>query len=143
MLYNGKELKEITEPQVFNPPKWMLVSQFEDDPIKRQVVAIIKKLNGEVRALADSLCDPNLIEWNHCAEIPGEAPELATNLQLAEWLAKGNGQMQHKNGGFAYSCIACKLKKEQELAESCLVRKWGDTEWHEPTLEYMGIGEGA
>ena len=36
----------------------------------------------------------------HCAEIPEESSELATNIQLAEWLAKGFGIMKRFISGY-------------------------------------------
>ena len=45
---------------------------------------------------------------------------LMTNLQLAEWLAKGNGQYKFRNG-YAVGDI--------------LIRPWGTDEWIKPSLE--------
>lgn len=62
---------------------------------------------------------------------------LATKRELAKWLAQGNG--------------ACLITATGEMCERLMsdnadfevrpgrfaVRKWDDSEWHEPTADYM------
>ena len=73
-------------------------------------------------------------------EIPEEPkPRRATNRELAEWLAKGNGQ---KSGNKGIACISYSyghLADDCEIDKTVVVRKWGDAEWHEPTVDYMGL----
>lgn len=54
MKHKGIELKEITTPQVFDPPKEMFVwTTFDDTPKKRDVCAIVKYKNGDTVAITD------------------------------------------------------------------------------------------
>ena len=83
MKYKGIELKKITEPQIFNPPKKMLVWSRESDvnPTEHYVYAIVNR--G-----ADScpvICQ--YATWKYCAEIP-EVPELVTYRELPVGLRK-------------------------------------------------------
>lgn len=63
--------------------------------------------------------------------------EMLTHKQLAEWLARGNGQMYKGKAGFNYSQFIY-----QAIYDDCpvpvghYVRKWGDTKWHNPTMDY-------
>ena len=57
--------------------------------------------------------------------------------QLAEWLVKGNGQAVSEHRHLVFSTISYEMKQEVcELPDGWQVRKWGDTEWHEPTMGY-------
>lgn len=64
-----------------------------------------------------------------------------TNIQLMEWLAKGNGIA--KNDGMSqcipYSGSCSEDMLDKPIREQIRIRKWHDTEWHIPTEEYMGI----
>jgi hypothetical protein len=67
------------------------------------------------------------------AETKTETP--MTNREVAEWLAKGNGEIlslsNMRNHILNYSELAEKLLCEH------LIRKWSDSEWHKPTKEYI------
>ena len=135
MKYKGIELKEFEseKPVLFDPPKRMLVWDYVDGtPIEKDVIAFIPNRYHKVIEQTSV--------YIHCAEIPDTGSELATNRELAKWLAQGNGQ--YKTGG------SPRLWTEHPYdigydGESCpntiKVRKWGDKEWHEPTLEYLGL----
>ena len=133
MKYKGIELKKITEPQIFDPPKKMLVWSRESDvnPTEHYVYAIVNR--G-----ADScpvICQ--YATWKYCAEIP-EVPELVTYRELARWLAKGNGEAMWSStvlSNWNYTTD----EENKVLDESLSVRKWDDTEWHKPTREYLGL----
>ena len=63
-------------------------------------------------------------------------PIAATNMEVAEWLSKGNGQIR----------LACTISTDYEYGASMdkavcnySVRKWEDKEWHVATYEYLGI----
>lgn len=128
MKYKGIELKEITEPQLFNPPKPMLVWDSDGEcPVELNVCAIVNR--DGFRVITERSA------WKHCAEIP-EEPKLATCRELAEWLAKGKGQIQIYDN--IYTIISYKASQENSPAEF-KVRKWSETEWHEPTREYLGL----
>lgn len=64
-----------------------------------------------------------------------------TNIQLMEWLAKGNGIA--KNDGMSqcipYSGSCSEDMLDKPIREQIRIRKWHDTEWHVPTREYMEI----
>ena len=74
----------------------------------------------------------------HCAEIPEESSELATNIQLAEWVSKGFGLI--KRAGYITNHVSFDEESENSpVGDEILVRKWDDTEWHKPTREYLGL----
>ena len=85
---------------------------------------------------------------DHEYRIMQEEQKPVTNRELALWLVRGNGQIYHYDDtGFRteaktshgyhqeednYDCNVCK-----DL--HCKIRKWEDSEWHEPSREYMGL----
>ena len=77
--------------------------------------------------------------------IPRQKGEhLARMHELAEWLAKGNGQVCDYRGAGVVdrSCsvsdgIRYQIFESFDYCGSLVIKKWGDTEWHEPTREYM------
>ena len=141
--HNGMELEEITEPQIFDPPRKMMVWSYRDGEVcdfcEREVIAILPVM----RYHAHVVCRNGESLWwgTHCAPIPEKpAPRRATNRELAKWLAQGNGEVKYA------SQYAVKIKIEYGTTcdndpcdESFKVRKWDDTEWHEPDVAYMGI----
>ena len=132
MEYKGIELKEITEPQFFNPPKKMLVWDHYGDVVELKVYAVVNR--G-----ADSfpvICQYST--WKHCAEIPESKPKSVTYRELARWLSEGNGEVMWSKtvcSNWNYS----NDDENEALDESFTVRKWDDTEWHKPTREYLGL----
>ena len=142
MQYNGIELVEITEPQVFDPPKKMVV--WDNDANKKEciVAAILPGVAYPV-ATIDVLgrLDGN---YSHCAEIPEEPkPRRATNRELAKWLAQGNGQISKVEDGVLYTSSSWDYHREDDsfVKEEyrIRVRKWDDTDWNEPTIDYLGL----
>ena len=133
MEYKGIELKEITEPQLFDPPKKMLVWGRYENITELDVYAITSRKDFPV------ICENST--WRHCAEIP-KVPELelVTYRELASWLAEGNGEVMWANNvlsNWNYSTD----EENKALDESLSVRKWDDTEWHKPTREYLGLDD--
>ena len=133
MEYKGIELKEITEPQLFDPPKKMLVWGCYENITELYVYAITSRKDFPV------ICENS--NWRHCAEIP-EVPEskLVTYRELARWLSEGNGEVMWANNvlsNWNYSTD----EENKALDESLSVRKWDDTEWHKPTREYIGLDD--
>lgn len=130
-MYHGIELEEITEPQIFNPSKPMLV--WDDDgehPVKLNVCAIVNR--DGFRVITERT------DWKHCAEIP---EVLATHRELAKWLAQGNGEMRKDT---CMATVYSFLSYDNSLANNPVnayinVRRWTDTEWHKPTREYLGL----
>lgn len=65
---------------------------------------------------------------------------MATYRELAMWLAKGNGE--YKIIGYLGAGTKHEYMEEhgnKPLAHDYRVRKWTETEWHEPTIAYMGL----
>lgn len=76
MKYKGIELKEVTEPQLFNPPKKMLVWDICTNIVELKVYAIASREQFPV------ICENST--WKHCAEIPTVTEsELVTYRELA------------------------------------------------------------
>ena len=87
-----------------------------------------------------------LKEYKHkfSYKIPAEEskPRRATNRELAKWLAQGNGEMRYERKQYVYyasTCFDYDTDNEDEPRFGIHVRKWDDTDWHEPTAYYMGI----
>ena len=126
MKYNGIELKEITEPQIFDTPKKMLVwNNVMQEPTTGDVVAIVRRNDGICAMCFDGECYP------YCAEF-----RRLTNREFSRWLAKGYGECRSSSG-----CADTAWMYETELDDKPVVewakaRKWDDSEWHEPTVEY-------
>lgn len=132
MKYNGIELEEVTKPQIFDPPKKMLVWGRYECINELDVYAIVSRKDFPV------ICENST--WRHCAEIP-EA-KLATYRELARWLAEGNGEVNDElndEGAIYTQLFYCKGRENDFVGDSIHVRKWTDTEWHEPTREYLGL----
>ena len=131
MEYKGIELKEVTEPQLFDPPKKMLVWDDCINPVELDVYAIVGRKDFPV------ICEYS--PWRHCAELPKvHELELVTYRELARWLSEGNGEVMWANNvlsNWNYSTD----EESKALDESLSVRKWDDTEWHKPTREYIGL----
>jgi hypothetical protein len=147
MKYKGQELTEFktTESIFFDKPKKMLVwDDASTAGLKYDVVAVIPRRESyPVIGVKHT--------WKHCAEIP-EQPKLATVRQLAQWVRK-NGEVRyeflpmgtviitsdlHYEPGEEDKEVSC-MEKRKFNATKVYVRKWEDTEWHEPTREYLGL----
>ena len=132
MKYKGIELKEVTEPQFFNPPKKMLVWDNYGDVIELEVYAVVNRGSDAYRVIC------RYSTWKHCAEIPESKPKSVTYRELSRWIAEGNGEVMWANNvlsNWNYSTD----EESKALDESLSVRKWDDTEWHKPTREYLGL----
>lgn len=67
-------------------------------------------------------------------------PRRATKRELAKWLAQGNGEMSSDHP--AASLVInnkpyVKTQGEDPVDDATIIRKWEDTDWHEPTVDYM------
>ena len=132
MKYKGIELKEITEPQLFNPPKKMFVWDSCANIVELKVYAIASREQFPV------ICENS--NWKHCAEIPESKP--VTYRELARWLAEGNGEVKddvNDEGAIYTSQVYWKGQENDSVVDSIYVRKWDNTEWHKPTREYLGL----
>ena len=129
MEYKGIELTEVTKPQIFDPPKKMLV--WDDDyecPSTANVYAIT------TRKYSNVICENTA--WLHCAEIPEQ--KKVTNRELACWLAGGNGEAKIVNDVFIHWTYG-EIEADKNVEDNVSVRKLDDTEWHKPTREYLGL----
>ena len=133
MEYNGIELKEITTSQIFDPPKEMLVWDYVDSaPFKMPVHAIVASKTFPVIAEEG--------DYQYCAEIPEEPKSRrATNRELSKWLAKGHGEYRNQIGAVSNLYIYVDLETDVAVPSYIRARKWDDIDWHEPTVDYMGI----
>lgn len=67
-----------------------------------------------------------------------EKPKRMTNMQLAEWCAKGNGTWSHEPSKFRsryhYFWFSERAENE-EVCPSIIIRPWGSDEWVAPTID--------
>lgn len=134
MKYAGKELVEITTPQIFTQSKEMLV--WDADFIRHNYVPQHATVYAIVKVENHYVAVTNGRNWQHCAEIP--TARRATNRELAKWCAQGNGE--NTDGCWVYQTHAYpKAAENIEVDKNILVRKWEDADWHEPTVDYMSI----
>jgi hypothetical protein len=105
-------------------------------PIERLVCAVIPyRSSGSVITTNGA--------YEYCAEIPEKpAPRMATNRELARWLAQGNGEVIDSTHYINTYHEYFRCLDKNEVHKTIQVRKWDDTEWHTPDVEYMGIEEG-
>ena len=137
MKYNGIELKEFTSDKtvIFDKPRKMLVWDDCNPDLLMTDTVYAYLVNRHPKVQGDKYA------WQHCAEIPEEPkPRRATYLELMKWLAQGNGFFT--NVSACYEWAYCEVDKRFEddiCPASVRVRKWEDKEWHEPTVDYMGL----
>lgn len=63
-----------------------------------------------------------------------------TNRELAQWLVEGYGQFTYMSGNEAmYHYSYTRSEDDTPIHKDIRVRLWKDSEWHEPTREYMGL----
>lgn len=130
--YNGQYAEIVTTPQVFEKPKEMLAWN-GNLPTRRMIVAILP--NG-------TAIDTDKNWLRQCAFIPEKpAPRRATTRELSKWLAQGNGEVMDINGVVDTVWVYPHIWSKESVRDCVKVRKWDDTEWHEPNVEYMGLEE--
>lgn len=85
-------------------------------------------------------------EWldDHEYRIMQEEENPVTHRELARWLAQGRGEWRWYNVDDVtpYAQIDFRYSVDEvfhPVKRLVLVRKWEDSEWHEPTREYMGL----
>ena len=138
--YNGMELEEVTEPQIFDPPRKCVVfdSYDEEKSVIRNVVAVLPASFNEC---GGSVITEEKQCWKHCAILPDPPkPRRATNRELARWIAEGKGEI------LVPHCVTQHVsypvgRDNAECVSGQQVRKWSDTEWHEPTVDYLFGGD--
>lgn len=140
MIYNDKVLVPITTADVQGLPKKMLVWNSNcNHAEERTVIALVKDEVGVIYAIAQITPTERrsgVAVWQYCAEIP--KVRIATYSELSQWLAKGNGEVRHN--GIVYAHWNYDYRDANNIVKSqILVKKFEDTEWHEPTVDYLGI----
>lgn len=137
MKYKGNELQEFTtdKPIVFDPPKKMFVcdtAELLSDCNIDYVYAYIPAAEYPVKTSRNC--------FSRCAEIPEDMkPRRATNRELAKWLAHGNGECKDARVGKVWLTYEYYANEEYDECSSYIkIRNWDD-EWHEPTVDYMGL----
>jgi hypothetical protein len=67
--------------------------------------------------------------------------ELVSYRELDKWLATGQGEMREKGTDIIRTSLFAgyHVGSEKIPVQNILVRKWNDTEWHEPTKEYCYV----
>jgi hypothetical protein len=139
--YNGMELEEFTTPQIFDPPKTMVVWEDDEKPTTAVVIALLAKSSNFQYRVVINDCS----FYPHCALLPDPPkPRRATNRELARWMAQGNGE--YKEIITDHECCMTYFYysdrgRNVELPKGIKVRKWSDTEWHEPTVDYLFGGD--
>lgn len=136
--YNGMELEEFTsdKPVFFDTNKEGIVWNDISNKDRVIVLSYDPRSKYPIRSNNDRI-------WKHFAFIPEKPePRRATNRELTKWLAQGNGERIDKNGKFIFTDFGYKECYSDDVVDDIfLIRKWDDTEWHEPTVDYMGIEE--
>lgn len=140
--YNGMELEEVTEPQVFDPPKKCVCwnDEFPLNKSEAYVAAILPVSSGWIHRVFVRQQNDTPGLYNHCAILPDPPkPRRATNRELSRWLAHGNGECLGSQDDADTAWNYPMESSNAPLREGAKVRKWSDTEWHEPTVDYMGL----
>lgn len=139
--YNGMELEEVTTPQIFDPPKTMVVWEDGEKPTTAVVIAILAESSNFQYRVAINDCS----FYPHCALLPDPPkPRRATWLEVARWCATGNGLVYDTYRDKIDTGIMFKsFEGSEPIIDEIKVRKWSDTEWHEPTVDYLFGGDNA
>lgn len=65
-----------------------------------------------------------------------EEDERMTNRQLAEWVAKGNGEYSFGQSSTAFcSYDYSRANEHDSVSATTLIRRWKDTDWMKPTKD--------
>lgn len=141
MKYKGIELVEITEPQIFSPPKKMLVWGEHDKEARVDTIYAIgpSSMDLPVRAISgDGRFGTHCYE--HCAENP--KTRRATWKELAYWLMDGKGLIISNNTNRVDTgVIFDSADIDKDVSDNLKVMRRDDNDWHEPTADYMGLEE--
>lgn len=142
--YNGMKLEEVTKPQIFDPPKKCVVfdSYDEKKSIIRNVVAVLPASFNKCGGILAVITEEKQY-WKHCALLPDPPkPRRATWLEVAKWCATGNGLVYDTYRDKIDTGIMFKsFEGDEPIMDEIKVRKWSDTEWHEPTEDYLFGGD--
>lgn len=76
--------------------------------------------------------------YRYAYDVPDELREtdIMTNIELAEWLARGNGLIKWEGVSESYTYLILNDSNWNDQAdESILIRAWDEKEWHRPWKE--------
>ena len=143
--YNGMELEEFTsdKPVAFSEGTKAICwdsNEYKDGFWSLlDIIAFIPYLKDPVLT-RDYLNDSQDSPYRHCALLPDPPkPRRATWLEVARWCATGNGLVYDTDRDKIDTGIMFKPSNEHEpIMDEIRVRKWSDTEWHEPDVESLG-----
>ena len=116
MQYKGIEVKELTEPQIINPPRPMLVW---DTGSTRPGIACVYAIGPSsmaypVRTIDNYHISESII-YQHCADIPDDPKSRrATNREVSKWLALGNGEVTLNNSPIRKTSIYYSTAEENK-----------------------------
>ena len=138
--YNGMELEEFAPKDscFFDPPKKAVFINEDHEPIRE------KRLFSFDKRFHCPFTDEENLCWPHCALLPDPPkPRMATNRELSRWLAQGNGECLGSQDDADTAWNYQMESSNAPLREGAKVRKWEDTEWHDPTVDYLFGGNDA
>lgn len=144
MIYHVEELTPITEQQVFDPPQEMLVWDYESCSIygihKKEVLAILPNKEEYRKHEIKPVLATDGTKWNFCANVP---PKKRANWeQLAYWLIDGKGLVLDADTNRVDTGVYFNMNDmHDEVGERYYVMARGESKWHEPTIDYLGIKE--
>lgn len=96
------------------------------------------KVHSELKEVNDNLCpfkNDCGASYQFIREVIEEKPVLMTYRQLAEWLAKGNGQYKYDTA-LLFSCLSYECVNEHDaVRKNIRIRRWDSDEWVVPTVE--------
>lgn len=143
--YKGMELEELNPDKSvsFNPPIKCVGWNNKDVKVEFELSSALSKDIWLHRFIGKSKYGEP-VAFMFCAPLQEKfAHRRATNRELSKWLAQGNGEwgiskfgvIEKAEIGWFYDTGYEKQTLQSELR----VRKWEDTEWHVPTVDYLGI----
>lgn len=134
--FGGQTLVEFTSdvPVVFDKPINMYVTDDSDDFTGGIIDEIIVY---DPRRVLKAIGTHNA--WRHCFSfLDKPEPRRATWLELAKWCLEGKGLVLDKLAQKIDTGVMFKVVHQDKPVDNLIkIRKWGDTEWHEPTIDYM------
>ena len=141
--YKGMILEEATYDKavVFESPRRAVVWDTNKVGLteysERNVVAIIPYLDNPV------VTENNGLHWGHCAFLDATNTDRATKRELSLWLSMGFGEAT-ADSNLETAIVTThydyrNTERNTPVTPGVMVRKWEDTEWHEPTKKYMGL----
>ena len=143
MQYKGKEIIEANGadyPLTNTPHKMLVWNEYGYSEPKCYEKNVLGYWGRHWYAISNINKD-SLFAYDHAAEIPTDIETRLTNRELCEWCAKGNGEWcygEDSKNSVCSNYTYYQREKDKPCYENIIIRKWSDTEWHEPTKEYIG-----